>query len=182
MNFIRILLLTLFSLLVSACSSAREKIQTLSPESALVAPLIDPAKLATLGERQSNPRIQKVVAILLIAKQAGKDPEKIVSDSIIRIGWDGTEKGTLTAKALIRNLTIVERLGADTLADIESMKRGRSPTVRKGPYDGDIVSVDHIVPRSIVPELDNVIANLELMPLKLNMRKGNKVGSRQMDG
>ena len=61
------------------------------------------------------------------------------------------------------------------------MKRGRSPTVRKGSYDGDIVSVDHIVPRSIAPELDNVIANLEVMPLKLNMRKGDKVGDRQMD-
>jgi hypothetical protein len=28
--------------------------------------------------------------------------------------------------------------------------------------------VDHIIPRAVVPELDNVIANLELMPLHLN--------------
>jgi uncharacterized alpha-E superfamily protein len=59
------------------------------------------------------------------------------------------------------------------------MKRGRAPTVRRGPYVGEIVSVDHIIPRSVAPELDNVIANLELMPLSVNQRKGNKVSDRQ---
>jgi hypothetical protein len=32
-----------------------------------------------------------------------------------------------------------------------------------------------------VPELDNVIANLELMPLRMNESKNNKVGARQRD-
>lgn len=110
-----------------------------------------PLVLATLGERRANPRIQKAVAILLEAKQRGADPAAIVADSIIRIKWAGTEKGKMTAEALIRNLTIVERLGANTPPDIELMKRGRSPTVRRGPYAGDIVSVDHIVPRAVAP-------------------------------
>lgn len=60
------------------------------------------------------------------------------------------------------------------------MSRGRAPTVRKGPYAGDIVSVDHIVPRAVAPELDNVIANLELMPLKLNEGKKDSIGERQI--
>ncbi len=60
------------------------------------------------------------------------------------------------------------------------MKRGRAPTVRNGPYVGDIVSVDHIIPRSVAPELDNVIANLEFMPLKMNRSKNDKVGERQL--
>ena len=46
---------------------------------------------------------------------------------------------------------------------------------------GDILSVDHIVPRAVCPELDNVIANLELMPLKMNQGKGDGIGQRQMD-
>lgn len=54
-----------------------------------------------------------------------------------------------------------------------------APTVRKGPYAGDIASIDHIIPRAIVPELDNVIANLELLPLKLNESKNDKIGDRQ---
>ena len=76
--------------------------------------------------------------------------------------------------------TIAERLGAVTPADIEAMKRGRCPTVRTGPYTGDIVSVDHIIPRAVVPELDNVIANLEFMPLKMNQSKNDKIGGRQV--
>ena len=40
--------------------------------------------------------------------------------------------------------------------------------------------MDHIIPRAIVVELDNVIANLELMPLKANEGKSDKIGERQL--
>ena len=60
------------------------------------------------------------------------------------------------------------------------MKRGRAPTVRKGPYAGDAISVDHIIPRANTPELDNVIANLELLPPRVNEQKSDKVGERQV--
>jgi hypothetical protein len=39
--------------------------------------------------------------------------------------------------------------------------------------------VDHIIPRSVCPELDNVIANLELMPQRMNAAKSDKIGDRQ---
>lgn len=39
--------------------------------------------------------------------------------------------------------------------------------------------MDHIIPRAAVPELDNCVANLELMPLRLNESKNDKIGSRQ---
>jgi hypothetical protein len=39
--------------------------------------------------------------------------------------------------------------------------------------------VDHIVPRAVVPELDNVIANLERRPLRANERKNDRIGERQ---
>jgi len=40
--------------------------------------------------------------------------------------------------------------------------------------------VDHIIPRAVCPELDNVIANLELMPMRANASKNAKIGSRQV--
>ena len=40
---------------------------------------------------------------------------------------------------------------------------------------------DHIIPRSVCPELDNKIYNLEMMPLTLNQRKSAKIGQRQVD-
>ena len=178
MPMLRKLIVLILCAILPACG--KESV-LLTRESALVAPLIDPAKLATLGDRGANPRIQKAVAILWAAKQAGTDPAKVAADAVTRIGWSGTVKGNLTADALVRNLTIAERLGAVTPADIEAMKRGRAPTVRVGPYTGDIVSVDHIIPRAVIPELDNVIANLEFMPLKMNQSKNDKVGARQLD-
>jgi hypothetical protein len=44
---------------------------------------------------------------------------------------------------------------------------------------GEQLSVDHIIPRAVVAELDNVIANLELMPLRVNEKKNDKIGDRQ---
>jgi hypothetical protein len=147
----------------------------------MIESLIDPAKLATLGDRGANQRVQKITAILWRAKQENQDPEKIANEAVGLIGWGGTEKGRLTAAAMVRNLTILERLGATLPQDIEEMARGRAADVRKGPYIGQVISVDHIIPRAVVPELDNVIANLELMPLAINQSKGDKVTQRQAD-
>jgi len=50
----------------------------------------------------------------------------------------------------------------------------------KGPYKDDQLSVDHIIPRAVVPQLDNVIANLELMPVRMNESKNAKITQRQI--
>ncbi|MGO8927307.1 MAG: hypothetical protein ACLQU3_10500 [Limisphaerales bacterium] len=74
----------------------------------------------------------------------------------------------LTKAALLRNLDIAGKLGCLDPEGMAEMRKGRAPTVRRGPYQGDHLSVDHIIPRAVVPELDNVIANLELLPLRMN--------------
>jgi hypothetical protein len=147
----------------------------------LIKPLIDPVKLATLKERGANQRVQKITAILWKAKQAGQDPAKVVDKAVGLIGWANKPKGQLTAAAMVRNLSIAEKLGATTPQDIDDMSKGKTGDVRNGPYTGQLLSVDHIIPRSVVPELDNVIANLELMPLSMNMSKNDKVTARQID-
>ena len=40
--------------------------------------------------------------------------------------------------------------------------------------------MDHIIPRSVAPELDNLIANLELMPQRMNAGKHDRVAERQV--
>ena len=178
MPTLRVLLLLLCSLVLSLQGCGRPS--PADSAAALLKPLIDPAKLATLGDRGTNPRIQKITAILWEAKIKGHDPAVVAEKAVKSIGWAGTPKGDLTVAAMVRNVVIMERLGSTTEEDIHAMKRGKAPTVRRGPYVGEIVSVDHIIPRSVAPELDNVIANLELMPLSVNQRKGNKVGDRQV--
>ena len=42
-------------------------------------------------------------------------------------------------------------------------------------------TIGHRCPRAVVLELDNVIANLELMPARMNSSKRDRVGDRQID-
>jgi hypothetical protein len=81
---------------------------------------------------------------------------------------------------MVRNLTILERLGGTLPEDLADVRRGRTADVRRGPYAGEKLAVAHIIPRSVAPELDNVIANLELMPLGVNRKKSDKIGDRQV--
>ena len=143
-----------------------------------IASLIDPAKLATLGERQANPRVQKYVAQLAEAKSAGLSPRRVARRAISLVAMK-PEADKLTAAAMVRNLVIAERLGCLDTEGVAAMRKGLAATVRKGPYSRDPLSVDHIIPLSVAPELDRVIANLELLPLRLNEKKRAKIGQRQ---
>ena len=71
-------------------------------------------------------------------------------------------------------------LGCLDTAGLAETRRGKSPTVQKGPYKGQDLSVDRIIPKVVVPELDNVIANLELLSLRLNESKNAKIGYRRL--
>jgi hypothetical protein len=145
-----------------------------------IASLIDPAKLATLGERGANPRVQKAVYWLATARKEGQKPAKVLDRAVTLAGYKKAA-AKLTRDALVRNLDIADKLGCLNEAGLAEMRRGKAAIVIKGPYKGDELSVDHIVPRPVVPELDNVIANLELMPLRMNEGKNDKIGKRQRD-
>ena len=167
-------------LLVALCAVAPSFGQSVERK-ALVA-LCDPAKIATLqSERAANPRIRKIAYWLEVARLDGKSPDAEMAATMEAIGWGGTLKGQLTAAAMARNRTIAERLGCLDAEGMELLRRGRAPTITRGPYAGEKLTVDHIIPRAVVPSLDLVLANLELMPHSLNLRKGAKVGQRQLD-
>ena len=125
--------------------------------------------------------MQKTVYWLATARKEGEGPAKVLDRAVVLAGYTNAAVAKLTKDALLRNLDIADKLGCLDDAGLAEMRRGKAPTVMKGPYKGDQLSVDHIIPRAVVPELDNVIANLELMPLRLNERKNAKIGSRQRD-
>jgi hypothetical protein len=145
-----------------------------------ISSLIEPAKLATLERRGANPRVEKYVAILAEAKKAGVSPEKVAVEAV-RLAGMKEEAAKLTVETMTRNLLIAERLGCLNAAGLEAMHKGDAPKVRKGPYKGDELSVDHIIPVAVAPELDKTIANLELMPLRMNEGKRDSVGERQKE-
>ncbi len=61
---------------------------------------------------------------------------------------------------------------------MDLIRRGHTPIVTKGPYTGQAADVDHIVPRAKSLETDNELANLKMLPAKLNRAGSDKAVER----
>ena len=147
-----------------------------------LAPLIDPAKLDTLkGKRAATPRLRKACYWLQMAHISGFDAGEMIDQAHAQTGPHEPKRAKAQRDSLIRNRVILERLGCIDEAGMIKLRKGNAPTITKGPYAGEIVTGDHIIPRSVCPELDNALYNLEMMPLTLNQRKSAKIGQRQID-
>jgi hypothetical protein len=105
--------------------------------------------------------------------------EAAIDTAFASFGWKGTPQGEETKRTMLLNFKRAENLGCFDAEGLAEMKRGHSPTVKRGQFIGQEMSVDHVLPRALVPELDNVLANLELMPLGMNMGKSAKVEERE---
>ena len=147
---------------------------------AAVAAQSDPAKLATLGRRQANPRLKRILYYLAEARAAGADPGEVIDQAQKQNGSAGTPRAPLVKTSLLRNLKICDGLGMVTPENLAKLKRGNAPTVMRGPYAGQIAEVDHIVPLAEAGQIGNELANLELLPAVLNRAKSDKVGERQL--
>lgn len=144
--------------------------------------LCDPAKIATItAERGANPRVRKIAYWLEMARRDGRHPALEMGEVMVAVGWGGSAKGALTADAMVRNRVIAERLGCLDEEGMKNLRSGKAAIIRTGPYTGDKLSVDHIVPRAVCLELDTTLANLELMPMRMNSSKNDKIGQRQID-
>jgi hypothetical protein len=144
-----------------------------------VSTLSDPAKLATLGKRGANSRLNKIVYWLDQSRSRGMSPETAVSLSQ-RLNSTTEPQASLVKASLLRNLKIADELGLLTAENRERLRRGNAAVVTRGPYAGANVEIDHIVPVSLAPEVGNELANLEMLPAPLNRLKSNRVGPRQL--
>lgn len=160
--------------------TAVESREQLSTCVTAIASQSDPAKLATLGSRQANPRLKRILYYLAQARAAGADPGNVLDQAQRVNGSFGTPRAPLVKASLLRNLKICDGLRMLTPENLEKLKRGNAPVVMRGPYTGQIAEVDHIVPLAQAHELGNELANLEMLPAALNRAKSDKVGERQM--
>ena len=142
--------------------------------------LVDPAKIDKLsGDRASNPRLRKIVYWVEVSRRTGGDPDAVVLAAQKRAGAAGTARADADRESIVRNRMILEKLGCLDEAGMAALRAGKAPVVTNGPYSGDVAEVDHIIPRAVVPELDDKIYNLEFMPMKLNRKKSAAIGVRQ---
>jgi hypothetical protein len=151
-----------------------------SPEF-VIAGLADPVELRELGERGANPRLNQIVYWLHEAERAGDNPTNVLATALARVYGSAAQRQLVQA-GLLRNLSIAHRLGLLTPehGNLEQLQQGRSATITTGPYAGERTEVDHILPRSLAPEVDNELANLELTPASLNRQKSNRVNERHV--
>ena len=167
-----------FVFLLNSCGKAEER----NEFAANLAPLLDPAKLDSLkGKRAATPRLRKACYWLEMARREGRDPGEVIDQAHALLTPHSAKRLKCQKDSLVRNRVILERLGCLDEAGMTKLRKGNAPTITKGPYAGEIVTGDHIIPRSVTPELDNTLYNLEMMPLTLNQKKAAKVTQRQID-
>ena len=53
--------------------------------------------------------------------------------------------------------------------------------IMKGEHAGDSIALDHVLPRSLVPELAARFYNLEAIPSRQNLAKSDRIGKREID-
>ena len=163
-------------LCTSFFASAVPKPQT---PSVAIASLADPAKLATLkGERAANPRLNKAIYYLATAESNGQKPEDVLAESARINGTAGTPYAGFVKWGLLQNLKLAKEYGLLNPEGMSEMRRGRSPTITKGEYAGQEVEIDHVIPRSVCPELQNQITNLQFLPESVNRSKSDKITDR----
>jgi hypothetical protein len=79
---------------------------------AIVAPLIDPAKLDTLkGKRAATPRLRKACYWLEMASRDGHDAGIVIDQAHALTGPHKPERMKAQRESLLRNLSILERQG-----------------------------------------------------------------------
>jgi hypothetical protein len=153
----------------------------ISDHAKILGSLIDHQKLDSLtGKRAATPRLRKASYWLEVARREGFDLKEVLDQANIINAHENKHRVEVQTASLIRNNTILQRLGCLDEEGMEKLRKGKAPTIRKGPYAGEIVTGDHIIPRSVCPELDNKLYNLEFMPLTLNLKKSALVTSRQV--
>lgn len=91
-----------------------------------IADLITPAKLATLGPRGANPRVQKAVAQLEAARRDGQNIEKVAAKAVNIAGYS-TKAAKLTTAALVRNYDIASKLGCLDESGLADMRGANRP-------------------------------------------------------
>jgi hypothetical protein len=161
-------------------SAAPETPQAIAEE--ILAPLLDPAKVATLkGDRPANARLYKVLYWLETARERGGDVSAVIDTAQAAAGYGGTKGAAADKLAVTWSRKKLEDFGCFTPEGMAKLRKGGSPAITKGPHDGDSIALDHVLPRAVVPELAARFYNLEAIPAKQNRAKSAKIGQRELD-
>lgn len=141
-----------------------------------LAPEINPKHLDKLtGKRAGTPYLRRACFILESSRLAGAEPKTVIEKAHKLTGPHPENRTKEQQASLLLNLKTPRELGCLNEEGMGKLKTGNAPTISKGKYKGELATADHLLPRSIVPELRNRLFNLQFMPSTLNQEKGNKI-------
>ena len=147
-----------------------------------LAELIDPRTLDQLtGKRAATPRLREACYWLEIGRREGEDYEEIIDQAHELIRYPQGNRTREQRRALLGKMEILEGYGCLEAEGLGRLRTGNAPTITKGRYAGEMATVDHTLPRSVVPELDNKLFNLRFMAEGANQRKGNRITEDELE-
>ena len=147
-----------------------------SPHVQSLAYLIDWERLdAITRKRGATPSLRKACYRLEIAKRAGIAIGDLIEGSHRRNGVTGTERARAVTISLEQNHMILSMMGCFDDTGLAKLEDGKAPTITLGDQTGEMATVDHVLPRSVVPELDNRLYNLRFLAESLNQAKGASI-------
>lgn len=170
-------LLLIFPFLLISCNAEKPQVDTKH-----VSSLVDPGKLSTLkSERAGNPRFRKLMFYIAKAESQGVKPKDYLNQLYSHLPKEPysmashvyapeTEKLNLEAQ-----YRLGRAYGLYTPDNLVRLRKGNSPIITVGKYSGEKAHVDHLLPRSKYPQLENSMANLTWLPASQNLRKSDKV-------
>lgn len=165
------------SLLIAGC----QRDAAVDPAAAALAREIDEEHLDSLTRKREGTRyLRRAVFHLEAAHREGRDLVELIEEAQRLNGDHGSARAGAVRERLLENHSILEGLGCLDDRGWGKLKTGNAPTITMGAYAGEIASVDHILPRSVVPELDSRLYNLRFMPEPLDGKKGNTIEGWQV--
>ncbi|PQJ27921.1 HNH endonuclease domain-containing protein [Rubritalea profundi] len=145
--------------------------------------LTNPEKLATLkkGNRSGNARFKKLMYWIHEYEVQGIKPKAFLAElynchdsapyaNTRHVYAPLTEKLNLEAQ-----YRLGRAYGLYTASNLVLLRKGNAAIVSKGKYTGEKIEIDHLIPYSKAPELENSMANLTWLPRTLNRKKSAKV-------
>jgi hypothetical protein len=172
-------LFALVAALMLPLRAAPESPQAIATE--ILAPLLDPVKVATLkGDRPANTRLYKVLYWLETARRAGGDVSAVLDAAQVRAHYAETPGARADKIAISGNRKALEDFGCFTVEGMAKLRKGGSPTITQGPHAGDSIALDHVLPRSVVPELAARFYNLEAIASRVNLAKSATITRREV--
>lgn len=148
----------------------------------VLAPLLDPAKVATLqGDRPANDRLYKVQFWLETARRPGGNPPDVIDTAQKEAGYLGSPGAKADKAAILWSWQKLNNFGCFTVEGMAKLRKGGSPKITKGDHAGEGIALDHVLPRAVVPELAARFYNLEAIPDRANLQKSDKIGQRELE-